>query len=112
MKPVNDQALNAVTTSTNSTALHTTFQLMCSVQAVATGTIAGTVKIQFSNDAVPLPALVTNWNDIPSATITLTGTPGPFAIPQTNICYEWVRVVFTSSGGAGTVTANYKSIGY
>jgi hypothetical protein len=36
MKPVNDQALNSVTVSTTSNPIPTTFQLQCSVQAIAT----------------------------------------------------------------------------
>jgi hypothetical protein len=112
MRPINETALNAVTATTNSTPLKTGFQISCSVQAVGTSTLAGAVKLQGSNDPAGTPGGPVNWNDIPSATVTLTGTAGAFLIPKTDLCYEWVRVVFTASGGAGTVTAQYKGYGF
>jgi hypothetical protein len=82
------------------------------LQVVATGTIAGAVKLQYSNDPVQSPAVPTNWSDIPSATVTLTGTAGVFSIPKTDLCYNWVQAVFTASGGAGTVTATLQGVGF
>ena len=111
MNPLNLQALNAVTASANSNPIQTQQVVSISAQAIATGTIAGAVKFQFSNDPT-LGSGPTNWSDISGATVTLIGTAGVFAIPFTQITYNWIRVVFIASGGTGTVTVNYQSIGY
>ena len=110
MRPTNDQVLSAVTVSTTSSPLPSAFQVQCSVQAIATGTLAGTVKLQFTNDKAITSS--TLWSDIPSATVAISGTAGAFAIPVTSLCYEFVQVVFIASTGAGTLTANYKSYGF
>lgn len=112
MKPLNEQALNAVTTSANSNAIDSSFHIAGSCQIIASGTIAGAVKLQYSNDAQNTFGLPTNWSDVPSATVTLTGTAGIFSIPKTDLCYNFVRVVFTVSGGTGSVTANYHSFAF
>jgi hypothetical protein len=111
MRPSLEQVLNAVTASTNSAAIVATNVLYVSVQAVATSTIAGTVKIQFSNDIVNEQIGPTNWIDIPSATVSLTGTAGAFGIAKIDSCYKWLRIVFTKSGGTGTVSVNVNTIG-
>lgn len=109
-------AYAAVSATTNQPAVVTVNSLYISVQAVATGTLAGTLKLQASNDA-PVAANATtlvppsNWNDIPSATVAITGTPGSFLIPKTDLCYQYIRAVFTASGGTGTVTIRMKLIG-
>jgi len=112
MRPLNEPVLSAVAVSTNSISLDSSFQMACSVQVVATGTIAGAVKIQYSNDEQKTFGLPTNWSDVPSATVTLTGTAGVFSIPKTELCYNFTRVVFTQSGGTGTVSANYHSFAF
>lgn len=63
---------------------------------------AGTLKIQASNIVNPGAS---DWVDVPDATASvasgvLTMTP----ILDTPFCYKWLRVVFTHSGGAGTLT--------
>lgn len=112
MRPLNDKVLDAVAISTNSVEIKSDWQVACSVQVIATGTIAGAVKLQFSNDAQGVAGLPTNWSDISGATVTLTGTAGVFSIPKTEICYNFMRVVLTVSGGTGTATANYHSFAF
>lgn len=57
MKPLNDKIFDAVTVTTTSDEFKADYQVACSVQVVATGTIAGTVKIQFSNDPMNGPPI-------------------------------------------------------
>lgn len=80
----------------------------CSVQFNVTGSAAGTGKLQGSND-VPAVGAPTHWSDIPSATISVSGA-GSFLIPKTDLCYQWVRVVYTNTG-TGTVEARFKALG-
>jgi|SRR6185312_5000575 len=98
----------------NSDAIPTQNVLSVSAQAVATGgTVAGTVKFQASNDNVVIGGgnVPTNWTDIASATVSVTGA-GSFLIPKTEICYQWVRVVYTNSGTGGTIAVMVKTIGF
>ncbi len=74
-----------------------------SAQAVASGTAAGTLKIQGSNDpdTVGQP---TNWSDITNATATVAGA-GAVMVQKFDVCYQWIRSVFTSTKvGVQTVT--------
>lgn len=83
----------------------------CSAQCSATGAgAAGTMKLQASNDRpVASGAVPTNWSDIPSATVSISAA-GAFLIPKTELCYEWVRVVYTNTG-TGTFSVVFKALG-
>jgi len=86
--------------------------LYCSAQITATGTEVGSLKLQASNDnldAVP-SSTPTNWSDIPSATVAVSSA-GAYLIPSTQICYQYVRLVYTHTSGSGNITAVFKSIG-
>lgn len=81
-------------------------------------TAAGTVKIQCSNEVVTnnnrvefVPS-ASSWVDIPNATATVTAGVAP-AIVIPNMCFSYIRAVFTQSGAGSTtivVTMNYLSI--
>lgn len=91
--------------------------LSVSLQAVMTGTSSGAVKLQFSNDIVnpiqPKGAEPVNWSDITNATVTITGTAGAFAILKVDLCYQYIRAVYThNNGSAGTITVNMKGLGF
>lgn len=85
-----------------------------SLQAVVTGTSTGTLKLQYSNDIVNpvIPTgTPTNWSDVPSATVSITGA-GVFGIAKTDICYQFIRAIFVhTNGAAGTLTAIIKGLG-
>ncbi len=73
-------------------------------------TAAGTVKIQCSNDLVVngnrATFVPTNWNDITNATSAITSGAGP-AIVIGNMCFSYIRAVYTSSsGGSTTIVVN------
>lgn len=112
MEAFNSPVINAVanTGTVVSAAFDGTYLVNCTAQAKFTdAAAAGTLKIQCSND----PVNPTNWNDVPLATAAvasgaLTMTP----ILSTPLCYKWLRVSFTSSGGAGTLTVNAHGNGW
>lgn len=67
---------------------------------------AGTVKIQASNDECndgyqASNFIPTNWSDIPSATSTVASGVAPL-ITVPNLCYRFIRVVYTRSSGGST----------
>lgn len=89
--------------------------VLASFQLVATGTAAGTIQIQASDDkAIGLPAnqfQPTNWNNI-GTPVTVSGA-GSYLVPSgTEISYEYLRLVYTdASGGSatGNISARMKS---
>ncbi len=83
---------------------------MSVVSATADATVAGTLKLQCSNDnpnptgkgiGGGTPFVPTNWADIPNATSTITAGAGP-AIVVPNMCFQYIRAVFTRTGGTST----------
>lgn len=104
-------SIDAATGTVNGFELNANQGFACSLQAIGTGTLAGTLKLQYSNDPSELKSPApTNWTD---SGLTVALTAGSIVIiPKTDICYNWVRAVFTASGGAGTVTARIKMNGY
>lgn len=83
----------------------------CSIQAVFTGTPAGTLSLQASCDPGPTsqvsPALdqPTNWT-------TITGTAAVISAAGNQMWnvdlafYEWIRLVYVDGGTGGTGTLN------
>lgn len=82
------------------------FLLAGSLQVISTGAV-GTAKLQASNDKKS----PSNWVDIPSATVSVTGA-GSFLIPKMDLCYRYIQVVYTNSSGTGNITANFEGIGF
>lgn len=115
MKFVSDLAMSVVTinVSAQSTAIDAAYLLSASVQAVVTGTVAGTLKFQFSNDQGPSGGSFapTNWSDIPSATVSITNG-GTYAIAKTDLCYRWIRLAYVTTSGTGTLNAVVQSFGF
>lgn len=70
----------------------------------------GSFKLQASNDDVPLPAMVENWSDVASSTITVSAS-GDAMWNVTNAFYKWVRIVWTFSSGTGLAQITYASKG-
>lgn len=89
-----------------------------SAQVVTTGTSTGTLKLQASNDVVTQPSSVssgtaapTHWFDITSATVSVSAA-GTVGIVKTEICYQWIRAVWTeTNAAAGTISVNIQVAG-
>ena len=111
MRQVNDNIIPIQAAATVTTAAIPSLNLFyCSAQIAATGAAAGTLKLQASNDdftAGNTPPV--HWSDIPSASIVVSGA-GAFLIPKTELCYQWVRLVYTNSG-TGTISIVFKALG-
>jgi hypothetical protein len=100
-----------VSVNQNSDAIFSALLLYASFQVVSPASSTATYKLQASNDkGNPQNNFVpTNWFDIPSATVTISGV-GVAAIPKTEICYNWIRVVQTGAG-TGAAAGNLFGIG-
>lgn len=83
------------------------------LQAVYTGTPTGTLKLQASCDEGTNDngAGVTNWTDISGATAALAGAAGNSFFNISDVHYKWARLVYTRTGGVGTLTAQVNSKG-
>lgn len=87
----------------------------------SSGTNAGTIKLQGSNDICAFGNVVaaftpTTWADIPAALVDGSGTVASGAtvtLVVKQLCYAWVRAVWTPSGGAaGNITAIINTQGF
>lgn len=111
MRPLVENILPVQAAATVNTAAVPTQQLFAvSAQLTATGSAAGTLIIEASNDELTSPAQTpTNWSAIPSATVTISGA-GAYLIPKTDLCYAYIRFSYTNSG-TGTISINFKALG-
>lgn len=81
---------------------------------------AGTVKFQGSNEICAFGNVVSaftpmNWVDLPAAALIGSGTVAAGAtvtLIVKELCYAWVRAVWTPSAGAGTITAFINTQGF
>lgn len=73
--------------------------------------MAGTLKVQVSNDPLTTQQANIVGFDLPGATVT-PGAGASGVIAAVTSSYVWARLVFTTSGGAGNVTAVFKSSGF
>lgn len=110
--------LNAVDTGSANGAAIAANQIVSASFHVVFGdvTAVGIVRVQASNDFSPSGTLmpdsftVTNWVDVPSATVSPTAG-GQYLITITQSAYQWLRVVWTrTSGGSTTIVVNMNSL--
>jgi hypothetical protein len=82
---------NVTTTDITSEVIDTTNVYGASIHVISTGTIAGTVEFQVSNDMV-------NWVALASPTVTVTNATN--AVAQTpELFYKWLRIVHQATSG-------------
>ncbi len=108
MQIANTLAINGVANSSTVLSAAISSRFFTSVSAVATFTdaaAAGTLKLQTTNDIAVNSA--TKWVDVPSTSQTVA-SGATTLIPITQVCYEWLRISFASSGGGGTFTVRLK----
>lgn len=119
MQNANNYAINAGTvTGTSllpSSALPASQWVAVSMQAsFSSGTSAGTVKIQCSNDVSGgKPNFVpTNWSDVPGSTATATVVAGATVLVYVpvNFVAKYYRSAFTPSAGSGTYTITFDAL--
>ena len=101
---------NAGTTSTAALDISSMFASSC-VAVFSDGTAAGTLKFQASDDkAASEGGTPSTWVDLTGSASVSSGATT--ALPKIDVCYNWLRVTFVSSGGAGTIAINTKANGF
>lgn len=79
-----------------------------SIQAVFTGAPTGALKLQLSNQIVANTAdpnvAVTEWTDY-SGSATNVVAAGSHIFNISNMGYKWCKMVYTRTGGTGTLNA-------
>ena len=113
MRSFNEAVLNAADASVNQNSVIVESQNLhlASCHVISTGTAVGTVKLQASNDEPMTGLPPANFVDISGASVSVTAA-GQFLIPKLDICYKYVRAVYTATSGTGTITAKIHMIGY
>lgn len=114
MRQLNDNLILSQAAATITSAAIPALNLFsCSAQVSTTGAgAAGTLRLQASNDIAGMdghPGPPTNWSDIPSASVVASGA-GAFLIPKTDLCYQWIRAIYTNTG-TGTFSVVLKALG-
>ena len=112
MRMINQIMLNAVASASSTPSVPLLAEDIFNITCVATfsdGSAAGTLSLQGSNDpkgnALAPNVVPTTWVTIPGATETVTSGATTLLIPTNQVCYQWIRVLWAKSGGAGTITA-------
>lgn len=90
----------------NSPSIGLEFYSVYSIQCVWTGTPVGFLKLQISNDPPVYTTPVVNWSDYTGTTTATGGAAGNFMYNVFPGAYCWVRVVYTSTSGAGSLLIN------
>ena len=115
MRSLNFQLMNAlnIAMAPQSAIVWSPNLFRVSVQCVFTGSSPdGSIQLQGSNDCTtsnPNSFTPTNWSNIGSS-VSVSGT-GIYLIPEQEICYEYVWLIYTQVSGTGTITARLKALG-
>lgn len=123
MRFINAAILNGANagTSQNSLVIDASQIVSASFQIVSSsGSNAGSLQIQFSNDLSTGLAtdsngrlVPTNWSNLGSAVTVTGGGLQKVEIPQSSYAgYRWLRAVWTPSAGAGTITVTVFTLGF
>lgn len=114
MKLGNDEILTValdLSTDAQSPAIYLGDVYMCAIQIIFTGSPTGTFGLQASCDpgspSAPTDALrsvsVVNWTDVTGSNQAVTSA-GNHMWRLDVVAYRWVRVVYTSTSGTGSLT--------
>lgn len=95
----------SMTTTINSIPTNIDAAVSYSVQAVMTGSPTGVIILEASLDVVTDSTdTITNWTPITDSEVNITQS-GTYMVNYELPSYSWVRLVYTPSGGNGTMNA-------
>lgn len=103
---------SSLSTSLDSQAIYLGHIVDYAIQIVFTGSPQGNFKLQVSNDFGSIDSAtkqiqstgVVNWTDVADSAFTVSAAGNVFWDVQ-NAGHRWVRVVWTQTGGSGTITS-------
>jgi hypothetical protein len=112
MRVLRETAINGVSAAASVQSSALDASCLTSISAVATFTdsaAAGDIHFEVCND----PTTPVNWILAPAASGKVTvSTGGTVVCEITSLTYQWVRIAWVRSAGAGTVTVNLKASGF
>jgi hypothetical protein len=113
MRSYNEPVINAGDASGNLTSIivKTENLHLGGLHVTSTGTAAGSVSVEISNDEPTTGLNPSNWVAVSGLTVSVSGANN-YIIPKFEICYNYLRVKYTASTGTGTLTAKLHLIGY
>jgi hypothetical protein len=120
MKVTNYAAITAAvstgTTPVYSAPIPAISLVQASAQLVSSsGSNAGAVTLQASNDLPPagttVPFTPTNWSTVPNTSQTVAAG-ATVLIPTTLLAYQWIRLAWVPTSGAGTITGTVVALGF
>jgi hypothetical protein len=120
MLTINQVVINAVANNTTPAASAPILaNQIFNITAIATfsdGAAAGSLVLQGSNDPAkgldPSLFAPTTWVTIPGASATVASGATTVLVPTNPVCYNWIRVSWTRTGAAGTLTVAVATQGY
>lgn len=103
--PIFFQGVDASVTTQTSKPVPSTYLYTGSIQAVFSGTPSGALQIQVSNDsgANLVNSAPVNWSNLGSPVTVTSGALTLIILPNPPFCFAWMQVVWTHSGGSGTM---------
>ena len=110
MRIVNDEldfsSLDLAQATSNTQTIWVGHVVNAAFQIVVSGAPVGTFKVQFSCDdsAIPGGTTVTNWTDLPSASVAVSGA-GVYGLNLVDLGYPWMRITWTKTSGTGLITS-------
>lgn len=116
MRVNNEQFLASTSgaTSFNSLAYPLNQVFGFAIQAVITGSVTGTAKLQVSCDPITRSNVTyqpTNWTDYTGSDQSIAGA-GTAVWNVADVEFTWVRLVYTSVSGTGNISANINTRGF
>jgi hypothetical protein len=112
MRNTTSSAVGAASGSFNGSWFYIGNMTKATIMAVASDAgSSGAVTVEVSNDASPggpqMPFTPSVYVALASPSVTVSGTTVAVSSPF-DICYQWMRLVYTrSAGSTGVVTANF-----
>ena len=104
-------------------------RVSATITVTGAASLVGTLKLQGSNDDAQIgqppytsPNDPTNWADIPNTILTIAATAstaavavsvssaGTVLLPANDICYKFIRPVWTYTSGSGTIVVAVHAI--
>lgn len=120
MRIANDLAVDAgsmtSTNTINSDPVWLGHAMGVAIQAVWTGTPNGAFKLQSSLDpqeySPGYTPTITNWEDIADSSYSVTGSAGSYTWNVSDAFFRWIRIVYTNTSSAGTLTVRFNTKGF
>lgn len=77
--------------------------------SVITGSPAGILKLQVSNDLTDVADEVISWTDVDGSSLNIS-VADQYVYSVNSLAMKWIRIVYIPSGGDGFITTTFYGI--